>query len=71
MRCWRAHGSRWAAFFLAAEQGVIYFYMNAPLSIDPLVNGGDITILRTFVFIVLAVLGPGKWSVDSIRASKG
>ena len=60
--------TRWAGFVLAAEQVIIYFYVNAVQSADPLVNGGDATILFTFIFILLAVIGPGEWSVDKMRA---
>ena len=60
--------TRWVGFFLAAEMLIIYFYFNAPSSPWPMLNGGEAPLLFTFIFILLAVLGPGEWSVDKIRA---
>lgn len=60
--------TRWAGFFLAAEQVVIYFYSYTGGSPYPLLNGGESVILFTFIFLLLAVVGPGEWSVDKVRA---
>lgn len=60
--------TRWAGFLLAAEQVIIYFYVNSGQSMDPMVNGGEAAILFTFIFILLGVIGPGEWSVDKVRA---
>ncbi|HEX6072034.1 MAG TPA: DoxX family protein [Sphingomicrobium sp.] len=60
--------TRWVGFFLLAEMVVIYFYSYAPQSPYPLLNGGEGTILFGFIFLLLAVIGPGEWSVDKIRA---
>lgn len=60
--------TRWVAFVLAGEMAIAYFYVHAPVSPFPLVNGGEGAILFTFIFIMLAVVGAGEWSIDKIRA---
>ncbi len=60
--------TRWVAFILAGEMAIAYFYVHAAQSPFPLVNGGEAAILYTFIFILLAVVGAGEWSIDKIRA---
>jgi putative oxidoreductase len=60
--------TRWVGFVLALEMIAIYFYSNAPQSPYPLLNGGEAPLLFVFIFTLLAVLGPGEWSVDKVRA---
>lgn len=60
--------TRWIAFLLAGEMAIAYWYVHAPQSPFPLVNQGEAAILYTFIFIMLAVVGAGEWSIDKIRA---
>jgi putative oxidoreductase len=60
--------TRWVATLLAAEMAIGYFYVHAGQSPFPLVNQGESAILFCFIFILLAVIGAGEWSVDKIRA---
>ena len=60
--------TRWIAVLLAGEMAVAYWYVHAPQSPFPLVNQGEAEILFCFIFLMLAVVGPGKWSIDEIRA---
>ena len=41
---------------------------HAPRSFFPVLNGGDAAILYCFVFLYLAVVGAGAWSLDEMRA---
>jgi len=59
--------TRPAAFVLAGEMAVAYWMFHAPDSIFPVLNGGDAAILYCFVFLYLAVAGPGAWSIDGAR----
>ncbi len=41
-----------------------YWMAHAPSSLYPALNGGDAAILYCFIFLYLAVAGPGAFSVD-------
>ncbi|MCE4224440.1 DoxX family protein [Methylobacterium sp. C25] len=59
--------SRPVAFILSGEMAVAYFLAHAPKSFFPALNGGDAAILFCFVFLYIAVAGPGPLSVDAQR----
>ena len=56
--------TRPVAFVLAGEMAVAYFQAHAPVSVWPSVNNGIPAILYCFLFLYLAVAGPGDWSLD-------
>src|ERR1700726_3170705 len=56
--------TRPVAFILAGDMAVAYFMAHAPRNFFPLLNGGDAAILYCFIFLLLFVAGPGRWSVD-------
>jgi putative oxidoreductase len=56
--------TRVVAFILSGDMAVAYFMVHAPKSFFPMLNGGDAAILYCFVFLYLAVVGGGEWSVD-------
>ena len=60
--------TRPVAFVLSGEMAVAYWYAHAPQSPFPLVNGGEAAVLFCFVFLALAVIGAGEWSVDKMLA---
>ena len=62
--------TRWVGVLLAGEMAVAYWYAHAPQSSFPIVNGGEAAILFTFIFLALAVIGAGEWSVDKMLARK-
>ena len=55
------------AFLASGQMAVAYFQAHAPRSLWPIVNGGELAALFCFVFLYIAAVGPGKWSLDSIR----
>ena len=59
--------TRPVAFLLSGEMAVGYWMAHAPRSVFPAVNGGDAAILFCFLFLYLAVAGPGAWAVDARR----
>ena len=61
-------GTRWIGVLLAGEMAIAYWYAHAPQSPFPLVNGGEAAILFCFIFLALAVIGAGEWSIDKMRA---
>ena len=60
--------TRWVGILLSGEMAVAYWYIHAPQSAFPLVNKGEGAILYCFIFLTLAIIGAGEWSVDKIRA---
>jgi putative oxidoreductase len=56
--------TRPAAFIASGTMAVAYFYAHAPQNFWPVNNMGDAAILYCFVFLFLAVAGPGAWAVD-------
>jgi putative oxidoreductase len=60
--------TRPAAFIISGEMAFGYFMVHAPKSFFPIVNGGDLAILYCFVFLYIAVVGGGTWSLDRLLA---
>jgi putative oxidoreductase len=54
------------AFVVAGEMAVAYFIAHAPGSIFPIRNHGELAVALCFVFLYIAVAGPGKISVDAM-----
>lgn len=62
--------TRFSAFILSGLCAVAYFYAHAPRGLFfPLLNGGELAVVLTFVYLYVAAAGPGPWSVD--RAISG
>ncbi|MEO8141100.1 MAG: DoxX family protein [Sphingomicrobium sp.] len=59
--------TRPVAFLLSGEMAVAYFMFHAPKSFYPSLNGGDAAILFCFVFLFIALAGPGPWAIDGAR----
>jgi putative oxidoreductase len=59
--------TRPVAFILSGEMAFAYWMAHAPRSAFPVVNGGDAAILFCFVFLYLAAVGGGPWSLDALR----
>jgi putative oxidoreductase len=56
--------TRPVAFLVSGMTAVAYFYAHAPRGFFPILNGGELAILYSFVFIYLAAAGGGAWSAD-------
>jgi putative oxidoreductase len=44
-----------------------YWWMHAPRSPYPMANGGEAMVLYCFVFLYIAAVGPGPWSLDALQ----
>jgi putative oxidoreductase len=55
------------AFIASGEMAVAYFQVHAPRAYWPMMNGGELAALYSFLFLYFAAVGSGKWSVDSLR----
>jgi len=56
-----------AAFIASGQMAVAYFQAHAPRGFWPIVNGGELAALYCFLFLYLAAVGSGKWSLDALR----
>lgn len=59
--------TRPVAFVLSGFTAVAYFMAHAPKSFYPIINGGELAALYSFVFLYLVFAGGGAWSVDAMR----
>jgi putative oxidoreductase len=62
--------TRATAFLLSGEMALAYFLVHAPKSFWPAINHGDEAILFCFVFLHLALAGPGAWSLDGLASRR-
>lgn len=60
--------TRPAAFLASGFTAVAYFMSHYPRGFFPILNGGELAALYSFVFLYLAVAGGGSIGVDSRRA---
>ncbi len=56
--CFIASGLCAAAYFIGHASGATFLL--------PLMNGGEAAVLFCFIFLSLSILGPGKFSVDTL-----
>lgn len=64
--------ARPAAFIMSGTMAFAYFLSHAPHGFFPILNRGDAAILYCFIFLYLAVAGPGPWSLDAfLRRGRG
>jgi putative oxidoreductase len=59
--------TRPVAFVLAGEMAVAYFMAHAPRGFWPILNRGELPVLFCFLFLYLAAIGAGPWSLDAAR----
>ncbi len=62
-----------AAFICSGTMAVAYFLGHVapnPANVFlPILNGGELSILFCWMFLLIAVRGSGQWSVDSMRGA--
>lgn len=61
--------TRPVAFILSGMCAVAYFYAHYPRGFFPILNGGELAALYSFVFLYLAAAGGGVWSADKARGA--
>ena len=62
--------TRPTAFVMSGFMAVAYFMAHASRGgvLTPILNGGELAIMFSFVFLYLSAAGGGAWSVDGARA---
>jgi putative oxidoreductase len=58
--------TRPVAFLLSGEMAVAYFMFHANNSLYPILNRGEAAVIYCFIFLFLAIAGPGPWSIDAM-----
>jgi putative oxidoreductase len=59
--------TRPTAFICSGMCAVAYFYAHAGRGFYPILNGGELAALYSFVFLYIAAAGAGPWSLDAQR----
>lgn len=59
-----------AAFICSGMMAVAYFMAHAPGGFWPILNGGELAVLYSFVFLYIATHGSGVWSVDDLMKAR-
>jgi putative oxidoreductase len=62
--------TRPVAFVLSGLMAVAYFIAHAGQGFWPMLNGGELAALYSFVFLYLSAAGGGEWSLDRLRAGQ-
>jgi putative oxidoreductase len=59
-------GTRIAAVICSGSMAYAYFVVHQPNALFPHLNGGETAALFCWSFLLIAVLGPGRWSLDAL-----
>jgi putative oxidoreductase len=58
--------TRVAAVVCSGSMAVAYFWVHQPMGLLPLQNRGEPAALYAWAFLVIAVCGPGRYSLDAV-----
>jgi putative oxidoreductase len=59
-------GTRIAAVICSGTMAYAYFVVHQPQALFPIENGGEKAALFCWGFLLVAVLGPGRWALSSM-----
>ena len=60
----------YAAFIASGEMAAAYFKAHAPQGALPLLNRGELAVLYCFLFLYIASIGSGGWSLDALMSRR-
>ncbi|WP_423790965.1 DoxX family protein [Micromonospora cathayae] len=63
-------GTRIAAIVCSGSMAYAYFVVHQPEALLPQQNGGELAALFCWSFLLVAILGPGKWAVESLMSRR-
>ncbi|WFE26153.1 DoxX family protein [Solwaraspora sp. WMMD791] len=63
-------GTRIAAIICSGSMAYAYFVMHQPSALLPLNNGGELAALFCWSFLLVAALGPGRYSLDALLRAR-
>jgi putative oxidoreductase len=56
----------YAAFIASGQMAVAYFMNHAPKATWPILNNGELAVLYCFLFLYMAAVGSGAFSLDAL-----
>jgi putative oxidoreductase len=59
--------TRTAALLCSGAMAYGYFVMHQPTGLLPIANGGEPAALYSWIFLLIAVAGPGAYALDRLR----
>ena len=59
--------TRIAALLCSGAMAFAYFTVHLPTALLPLANGGEPAALYSWIFLLIAVTGPGAYALDRLR----
>ena len=62
--------TRIAAFIASGEMAYAYFTAHQPKALWPIDNGGELTVLYCFGFLLLVFTGGGALALDAVRGRR-
>jgi putative oxidoreductase len=63
--------TRTSALLCSGAMAYAYFVVHQPIALLPIPNGGEPAALFSWIFLLIAVLGPGALAVDNLRRRRG
>lgn len=57
--------TRVAALLCSGEMAFAYFTVHQPKALWPIQNLGELAALYSWCFLLIAVMGPGAWAIDT------
>ena len=60
--------TRVAAVICSGSMAYAYFVVHQPLDLSPLTNGGELSAIYCWAFLLIAFVGPGRWALDTAIA---
>lgn len=58
--------TRWAAFICSGEMAFAYWIAHGTHALLPVVNGGELAMMYSFLFLFISTRGSGIFSVDHL-----
>lgn len=62
--------TRAAALLCSGSMAYAYFVVHQPTELLPLLNGGELSALFSWIFLLIAVAGPGAFALDGLRRAR-
>ena len=61
-------GTRVASLLASGSMAYAYFTVHQKHAVWPIQNGGDLAVMFCWSFLLIAILGPGMWTLTSLLA---
>ncbi|WP_411140468.1 DoxX family protein [Streptomyces sp. x-80] len=59
-------GTRAAAFLSSGSMAYAYFSSHQGTALWPIQNGGELSVMFCWAFLLIVFIGPGTWSLDGL-----